>query len=105
MGVDYDGVGGVGVGFDMHGQAIEKGLFTESDWDESPGECMELIEMPFSTAGSAYSGEETFYLMVEGKTLGEINANAASFCSKVNDKFGTDLTPAGLQVISDLYIW
>lgn len=107
MGVGYGGVGGIGVQFDsdMQESAVEKGIFSEEDWDDCPGECMESVGLTFDTAGSAYSGEEQFYLLVDGESLTDINNNAGDFCSKVNEAIGSKLTPADLKVIYDLHIW
>jgi hypothetical protein len=107
MGVDYDGVGGIGVEFtdEMRHNAIERGIFSEEEWEDCSDDCMNAVGISYSTAGSAYSGEETHYLMVDGDTLGEVNANSGDFCSSVNDRLGTKLVPAELRVIADLHIW
>lgn len=106
MGVDYDGVGGIGVEFagEFAELAIKNNIFTEEEWDEDQHECLEKIGMPFQQAGNSYSGEEIWYLFVEGNTLGEINANADRLIHRLAN-FGVAMAVDDLKVIEDIHIW
>ncbi|QDB74096.1 hypothetical protein [Aeromonas phage 4L372D] len=107
MGVDYNGVGGIGVRLspEMVKTAIEKNMFTEEDWEEDPIASVEVFQILYAQAGSAYSGKEWFYLFVDGNNLEEINNNSKDFLDKVNKMFDLKYTEKDLKVISDLYIW
>ena len=108
MGVDYDGVGGIGIELaeEMIEYAIEHGVFTEEAWDYDSGECLDqLAGFYYSHAGSSYSGDTFFYLFVPGSILGEINEKAPRFVEKVKEYFGVDIAVDDLKVISDIYIW
>jgi hypothetical protein len=106
MGVDYTGVGGIGIEVDDKVLAtfIENKVFSEEEWDEYGSECLEEIGVPYQTAGSAYSGEETNYLFVPGDTLGEIQANAPKFIETLK-KHGCNISEKDLLLISDLHVW
>lgn len=107
MGVDYNGVGGIGVRLkaEMVQTAINKNLFTEEDWEEDSIASVEVFGVPYAQAGSAYSGKEWFYLFVDGNNLEEVNSNSKSFLDKINELFDLNYTEKDLEVISDLYIW
>lgn len=106
MDVDYSSVGGIGVEFtdEMMEAVIEKGLFTEEEWDDDRHECMETIGLSFSEGGNSYSGDTDFYLLVDGETLGEINDNADKFVATLREK-GIDTSVNELQVISAYHVW
>lgn len=107
MGVDYDGVGGIGIEFTskMSEKFITKGLFTEEEWDDDINECMERIGIPFNEAGSAnYGGDGTMYLIVDGETLEDVLLNEGAFREKLS-KVGINIGREDLQVISDILIW
>lgn len=107
MGVDYNGVGGIGIRLksEMVNTAIEKSMFTEEDWEEDPIASVEVFGILYAQAGSAYSGKEWFYLFVDGNNLEEVNANSKDFLNKINNIFDLNCTEKDLKVISDLYIW
>ena len=106
MGVDYSSVGGIGVEFteDMKQAMIDKGLFTEDEWDDSQSECMDEIGIPYNEAGNSYSCETCFYFLVKGKTLKEINNNAGEFVSELKE-CGINVSVNELQVISEYHVW
>ena len=67
MGVDYDGVGGIGIEFtdEMAEKFSDKGLFTVEEWDDDPNDCMERIGILYCEAGWAnYGGERRIYLVI-----------------------------------------
>ncbi len=103
MGIDYDGVGGVGIELTPRfvDDVIKKGFFTEEDWAEDEYDCIdETFNCPFDQAGNVFSGGGYWYLFVEGNTLGEINNNARGFVEMLKTK-GIEITVDDLQIISD----
>lgn len=106
MGVDYNGVGGIGVKLEdeMIEKLIASGLFSGEEWEEDEQECVEKIRIGYSEAGNCYSGNTWFYLLVEGETLPEINANKLEFIGRLSD-IGITIADEDLKVISDLHIW
>lgn len=106
MGVDYDGVGGVGLLLTDERIAglIESGIFTEDQWGEDRYESLERIGLTYYEAGSAnYGGEVRWYLVVDGDTLADVNNNAPAFVEKAK-KVGIITTVDELEIISDLLI-
>lgn len=107
MGVDYDGVGGVGIRMTeaVIDKFISAGLFTEDEWHDDPEGCCETVKLPYATYGSAYSGQETRVLLVDGKTFGDIKRNAPAFVERLK-ALGLDaLTEDDLEVIAEGHIW
>ena len=107
MGVDYSGIGGIGIELteERRKKLISKGLFTEDEWDKDCYECLEEVNLPFSVAGDgSYGGDFRFYLLVEGDNLKEILENEEAFRNRLQN-FGIQLTQEDLGVISDLHIW
>lgn len=108
MGVDYSGVGGIGIELtdEMVEYAIDKGVFTEEEWDDDWDYCLSKMDgFVYSTAGSEYSGDICHYLFVPATTLGKINEYAPIFVEKVREYFGVDIAVDDLKVISDIYIY
>ena len=106
MGVDYANVSGIGVEVtaDMRSKFIATGLFTEEEWDDDPRACLDKLGLVSGTAGSCYDGcPFTYYLFVEGKTLGEIIANSAKFVATLKH-WGVDINPNDLEVIEDMMV-
>lgn len=106
MGIDYDGVGGIGIEIDedVHLKLIENGVFTDDEWDEDRDGCLEELDILYQQAGNAYSGDVTFYLFVEGENLIEINRNAPKFIDKLN-AVGINITIDKLKVISETFVY
>ena len=73
MGVDYDGVGGIGSELtpELQEILISHGAFTEQEWDDDHYECVESLGFEYSMAGDASytGGEDTVYLFVKGDNL------------------------------------
>ena len=106
MGVDYDCVSGIGIEVtaDVRAKLMAMGLFTEAEWDCDPRECLHKLGLVTGTAGSCYDNEGfTYYLFVEGKTLGEIIANSAKFVATLKH-WGVDINPNDLEVIEDMMV-
>lgn len=106
MGIDYTPVGGIGLEIT---DEIKKKLVIANEGEAHDG-CMDSLcsdlGLEYSEAGDgSYSGDEnTFYLMVEGTTLMEINENSGPFLDKMYEK-GIRVTASDLQVISELHVW
>jgi hypothetical protein len=107
MGVDYDGVGGIGIEFtdEMVEKVIKQGVFTEEDWADDWTDCMEKIGICYSEAGDySYGGEKRIYLLVEGSTLDDIISNEEKFREDLS-KLGITVERKDLKVIEDLCVW
>lgn len=106
MGVDFDGVGGVGILVD--GQVVEsmvgKGIFTLRQWEEDEIECAEETGMMYSQAGSWYTGVTRIYFFVEGDTLEDVWANKDEFVQHLS-KIGVDISLSDIKIIQDKLLW
>lgn len=107
MGVDYDSVSGIGIEVtaDVRAKFVAAGLFTEEEWEDGDErDCLAKLGLVTGTAGSCYDNEGfTYYLFVEGKTLGEIIANSAKFVAALKN-WGVDVNPNDLEVIADMMV-
>jgi len=106
MGVDYASVSGIGLRVTAEVQAkfMATGLFTEAEWDADPRMCLRKLGLVTGAAGSCYDNEGfTYYLFVEGKTLGELIANSAKFVATLKN-WGVDVNPNDLEVIEDMMV-
>ena len=104
MGIDYSSAGGIGISIDDYiEEFIEHGAFSEEEWDEAPYECANVFDTPYDVGGSAYTGKEFYYLLVDGSNLEEVIANAPEFIEKIK-KFGVELEFKDLKVISDYHV-
>jgi hypothetical protein len=105
MGIDYDGIGGIGIEFtdEIKDKLIECELFTEEDFDEDYDSCFEKLGLTYDQAGNMYSGDTYFYLMVDGDTLPEVNKNSKEFINTLS-KYGVIITEDDLKVISDYLV-
>jgi len=112
MGIDYRGVGGIGIEVteQMINEAIEL-KYPDGDFDEDAGYHEKLDDLlsesplEYETAGDAYSGETTFYLLVPGSTLGAVQKNVPVFLEGILQVFNIKKDPAELEVISDLLVY
>lgn len=109
MGVDYDGVGGIGIEIDEDMQeklrdlVEERGL--EVDRDEYFTEILEEIGIEYCEAGSgSYGGDERYYFLVKGETFNDVKKNIPDFIKDM-EKIGIKITEDDLLVISDLYVY
>lgn len=108
MGVDYEGVGGVGIELtdEMIEQLKNYSSFTEEEWEDGPIYYMEKCGFLCFEGGSYhYTGEKRrFYFLVPGDTLKEVTNNAPTFIKNLA-AFGIQTTVDDLKIISDLLIW
>jgi hypothetical protein len=106
MGIDYDSIGGIGI--ELTGERIDliikKGLFTEDEWIEDSYECAEKIGLTYGVGGDGYSGDITYYLLVEGNKLKDIYENAEKFVERLNE-IGIEMLVDDLEVIDDLHVY
>lgn len=107
MGIDYSGVGGVGVEFSdgIREGYIKNKIFTEEMWDNDKYDCLELTGVGYGEGGNAYSGDITWYLFVDGGNLGDINSNAKCFTEKIHAMSGVLIKADDLLIISDICIY
>ncbi len=105
MGIDYNGVGGIGIEFsyDIVEKCIESNIFTGEDWEDDYDECFSKLGLLYHTAGNLMCDEGIQYVFVEGNNLKEIIENSKSFIEKFK-KIGVDLSLEDLLVISDYRI-
>jgi len=109
MGIDYDGVGGIGIELteDIIQKFISFEYFTEDEWNENYYDCLETIgkkfNISFTSAGNFYSGDIVHYLLVDGQNLKEINENSKTFIEKLKI-IGLELSEESLKVISDYMV-
>lgn len=106
MGVDHDGVGGIGI--EVTDEVISKLIKlkrVEKLWKDNPYECLEELRIPFSEGGEAcYGGEARFYWLVAGNNLEEINKNSVDFINKLKE-LGYTISIKDLKVIQDIHMW
>ncbi len=110
MGIDYRSVGGIGIEVteQMIDEAIERkypDFDEDSNYDEKLDNLLSETDLLYHTAGNAYSGETAFYLLVPGKTLGEVLENIPVFLEGILRVFNIKQDPADLEVISELLIY
>jgi hypothetical protein len=108
MGVDHDGVGGIGIRFTdlMKESCVSLGIFTEEEWEAVWFECMDKIGISWTEAGSySYGGEKRIYFIISGcKTLGDVVNKADSFCGELA-KIGIIIKKEELKIIEDILVW
>jgi len=103
MGVDYSPVGGIGI--EMTDEILGV-LQKQVDLYECKDSLLDELELSYSQAGSGnYTGaENTYYIMVDGDTLMEINKNAKVLSDKLKS-FGIEIEAEDFDVIQDLHVW
>ena len=108
MGVDYSGVGGIGVYLDDEklDKLFATGAFSREDWEElGPDDCFDRLDLPVrTTVGNEYSGQTEIVFLIDGNNLVEVVGNEAAFREKFA-KYGIDLALNDLLVISELYVY
>lgn len=106
MGVDYNGIGGIGL--EVTDEVLEKlHKYTKNKFiDDHTVDLIESLDISYSEAGSgSYTGQEnTFYLMAEGDTLKEVTEGAKELSVKLK-QLGIEIDPDDFEVISDLHVW
>lgn len=107
MGIDYDGVGGVGIELTdkMLESAYTIGTFTEEEWDECYDTCLSRTGLSWSQAGNSYSGDTDFYLFVDANNLAQVLENVDKFIDDVDKHFGRKLEMEDIKVISEILVW
>ena len=108
MGVDYNGVGGVGIKLsqDDINILIDNKVFTQEEWDDDWYECFEKLPVSMESAGDyCYTGDEpTIYLLLDGVTIDELYENVPVFLEELK-KLGLERTREDIKVIEDIKIW
>lgn len=111
MGVDYRGVGGIGIEFTYEHleMVVNKGVLDDIDTPDKIdtdyfGEYLAELDLEYECGGDGYGGETNYYILVPGKNLTEINQNSKAFIERLGS-LGINITEDDLIVISDLYIY
>ena len=105
MSVDYKGVGGIGV---LVTDSIRKKLVIANDGNYDG--CVETllcdlgIECEELGEGNYTGNENTFYMMVEGKTLIELNKNVQAFIKKLKS-YKINIKEEDIKLVSGLLMW
>lgn len=112
MGIDYRGVGGIGIEVteDMIDEAIERKypddeFYDDASYTDKLDSLLSKSSLMYETAGNSYCGEDRFYLLVPGSTLREIQENVPVFCEGLLQVFNIEKDPADLEVISDMLVY
>ena len=113
MGIDYCGVGGIGIEIDDDmKELISNKYYSKNEMDEDDddyeevyfSEILDDAGIEYSEAGCSYSGDLNYYLLVDGSTLLEVQNNTEEFIKKLKD-IGINITIEDLQVVSDLHVY
>lgn len=113
MGVDYEGVGGVGIHLD-HELLMSIDAIVDKETEELNTELIDDFfskhKLSYTTAGGyCYSGDYEYdyrvYLIVGGHTIQELYDNSPPFIKKVNDALGTSYTLDDVVEINDYLVW
>ena len=110
MGVDYNGVGGIGIEFtDEHKEIVlSNGSIDHHNYELHDGfptpDILEELDLEYQCGGDAYGGETVYYLFVPGKNLKEINENSKSFIERLGS-IGINITEEDLIVIEDMFVY
>ncbi len=104
MSVGYDAVGGIGI--EVTPDIRNKLCSAYNNLEDDMVEILEATDFTYSEAGDgSYTGDDnTFYIMVEGKTLGDIIENAKKV-SKSLSEFGISISDKDFVVIEDIHVW
>lgn len=106
MGVEYRGIGGIGIEFtkEMEQKVANSGVFDKDDWSENTIDCFFDFDIEPAYAGNAYTGEKRIYLLVGGKNLTEINNNKVKFIGDLSS-CGIKISEEDLMVIEDYQVF
>lgn len=110
MGVDFDGVGGIGFNVNDYLELLSLKDEFKTLWDTDCYEAVELLckdthTVTYSQAGDCYtSGGTYFYVFVKGNTLQDIQDNLPDFIYHFRTKWGISFDTDTLQVISDILV-
>lgn len=94
MGIDYKAAYGFGIEFtDCEAEkCIESGIFSQDDWDDDAGWCIDETGAEFEEIGSHYSGNINRYAVFKPKSIAD--------GIEKQEKFINDMSTCGI-VISD----
>ncbi len=107
MSVDCSSVSGIGIRVEDSMLIKLGGKFDNADgWDDELNEVFkELGFAKVQNAGSYYSGDVYWYLMVHGDNLREINDNKKHFMELLKKHFDLQVGDMDLKNISDTLWW
>jgi len=110
VGVDYTGIGGLGVVFNktMLKNCFSTGIFSVEEWQYDYHSCMDKTGFEWAEGGSySYTGDDddlTIYLLLKGATLTEVLHNEEEFIVKVMG-LGVSITRDDIKIIEDIHVW
>lgn len=108
MSVDYSANFGLGILItkEMIATAIEKGLFTEEDYEEDPYSCLGSLDGVYiAEAGSYYYGETRYYATVPTDNYLEQTSGAVdAFILVMKEHFGIELEYKDLNIVGGILV-
>lgn len=109
MGVDYSGVGGIGIELtdELYKKLIKAGGFSETalgDRHEFLYELEDKFKCKEAGDGALTGDEPVIYLCVPGDNLERINNNAGKFIEDFR-KIGYTIETKDLLIIEDIYVY
>lgn len=107
MGIDFSASGGIGVRFtESYAQkAIEKGIFTQDEWDSDTYECLEKLGLLFSVYNTGYDTDNYFVLVIDCENLKEAIEKEAAFRQRILDVLGVELGLSDLEIVIEPHVY
>lgn len=110
MGVDFDGVGGIGFKVEDHLEVLLQNEEFTTLWETDKDSAVELLcadstVARYRLAGDCFDGKTWWYVKVKGTTLQEVLDNCPDFVYHFRTEWGLMLDFSKLKVIEDLCIW
>ncbi len=106
MGVDCRSVSGYGIKLteEIINKMISSGIFTKEEWEYDRESCLEKAPFSYDEAGSRYSGNVYYYLLVQGANYLQLSERVDRFIFELN-KIGIHLEKKDIVKISDTLWW
>jgi hypothetical protein len=108
MGVEYRGVGGIGVRLtdDMVRDIVDSGVISQRDWDVDGADCLPGDGGDFDAmqAGNSWGGDTHYYLMMKSETLSGCWDALEGFMEAL-EELGMSLSLEDVKVVSDIYVY
>jgi len=103
--IDYYRVEGIGINltYEMIQTLIKNKIFSNTEWEDDPEECLKRLKINYAVAGNFSLGDTHYYLFIDGIELPNISNNATKFVNKLIN-FGIEINDIDIQVIFDTCI-